>query len=298
MSWTCGTCWQEFATWRSRELHMDALDHSTPEHECDRCSRFFNSRSAVVNHMSAKNHWFYECGICDKTWPTEELVKEHEVKQHFYCNDCNREFNTYNNIKMVSWTIHYPVPNFDLGYARIPFEIEELTKNTCQHLNSRVHRGININCPFCQNAYTSATGLAHHLEGGACPKAPFLNRDEVYKLVRTKDPGSLISKKLLGWNGSPKYEATYESWNGYAFECYLCHRKFSSLNSLNQHLSSPTHQQNLYHCPSRLFCGREFVSLAALMNHLESESCGYTRFENVQRASQNIMNPSRLISFN
>ncbi|KAI1645263.1 uncharacterized protein F4817DRAFT_344209 [Daldinia loculata] len=266
MSWTCGTCWKEFTTERSREQHMDALDHSVPDHECDRCSRFFNSRSAVVNHMNAKNHWYYECTFCDETWPTEEQQREHEMEEHFHCTDCSRTFRNYNDIKM--------------------------------HLNSRAHRGININCPFCKKAYTCATGLAHHIEGGACPRAPRLNRDEVYKLVRTKDPGGLISKNLLGWKGSPKYEATYESWNGCAFECYLCHRQFGLLSSLNQHLSSPTHQQNLYHCPNRLSCGREFVSLAALMNHLESESCGYTRFENVQRASRNIMDPNRLISFN
>ncbi|KAI0121923.1 hypothetical protein F4814DRAFT_194350 [Daldinia grandis] len=266
MLWTCGTCEREFVTWRSREQHMDALDHSTPEHECDKCSRFFNSRSAAVNHMNVKNHWFHECSICNETRPTDDQVKEHEIEEHFYCADCDRTFNTYNNIKM--------------------------------HLNSRVHRGINIDCPFCRNPYTSATGLAHHLERGACPRAPCLDRDEVYKLIRVKDPGGLISKKLIGWSGSPNYLATYEAWNGRAFECYLCHRTFASLESLNQHLRSPAHQQNLYHCPSRLLCGREFISLAGIMNHLESESCGYTRFENVQRASQNIMNPTQLISFN
>ncbi|OTB18064.1 hypothetical protein K445DRAFT_9902 [Daldinia sp. EC12] len=265
MAWTCGTCWREFTTLRGREQHMNALCHGIPEHECDTCFRFFNSRSAVENHMNAKNHWFHKCGICSETWPDEEQMKEHEIEDHLYCSDCNRFFNNPNGIKM--------------------------------HLNSRAHRGYCMKCPFCAKDYTSATGLSHHLEGGRCPKAPFLNADEIYKLVRFKDTAGLISKKLIGWNGSPQYEATGEAWNGYAFECYICHRDFGSLASLNQHLSSPAHRQNLYHCPNRLGCGREFVSLAGLMNHLESESCGYTKFENVQRAAQNIMDPNRLIAF-
>ncbi|KAI1468297.1 uncharacterized protein F4812DRAFT_426224 [Daldinia caldariorum] len=207
MSWACGTCWRRFTTFQGREQHMDALDHSVPEHECDRCSRYFNSRSAVVNHMDAKNHWYYGCSICNATWPTEEEVKEHKIEDHYYCRDCDRDFYDHNSIKM--------------------------------HFNSRVHRGYCAKCPFCGKSYTSATGLSHHLEGGSCPQAPFLNRDEAYKLVRFKDTKGLISKNLIEWNGSPQYEATTEAWNGYAFKCYICHGEFRSLQSLNQHLGSP-----------------------------------------------------------
>ncbi|KAI0114604.1 hypothetical protein F4776DRAFT_666750 [Hypoxylon sp. NC0597] len=263
---TCGTCWRIFANVRAREQHMIALDHDVPEHECDSCLKYFASRNAVINHMNAKNHWYYECAICDETWPTEELKTEHEIDYHYFCSECDRQFHDHNAIKM--------------------------------HLNSRIHRGLNIECPFCNKYYATATGLTHHLESGSCPSLPFLNRDEVYKLVRAKDPNGLISKKLLGWNGSPQYEATSAAWNGYAYECYLCHRQFNKLSSLNQHLSSPTHQQNLYHCPKRSGCGREFSSLAALMNHLESESCGYTKFENVQRALPDILSSDRLIKLN
>ncbi|OTA96565.1 hypothetical protein M434DRAFT_67352 [Hypoxylon sp. CO27-5] len=245
---------------------MNALGHFIPEHECDSCLKYFASRNAVINHMNAKNHWYYECGLCDETWPTEEQKREHEIDCHYFCSECDRQFHDYNAIKM--------------------------------HLNSRIHRGLNIKCPFCMKHYATATGLSHHLESGSCPSVPFLNRDEVYKIVRAKDPGSLISKKLLDWNGSPRYEATAAAWNGDAYECYFCHRQFNKLSSLNQHLSSPAHQQNLYHCPKRPGCGREFSSLAALMNHLESESCGYTRFENVQDTFKNIVSSDRRIGFN
>jgi hypothetical protein len=95
-------------------------------------------------------------------------------------------------------------------------------------------------CPFCRNHFTTATGVAHHLETGSCERAPQVNRDRLYELVRAKDPHGLISKKLIGWTGSsPTYEATARTWNGRQFECYLCHRGFGSLQGLNQHLNSP-----------------------------------------------------------
>ncbi|KAI0836912.1 hypothetical protein F5Y06DRAFT_304991 [Hypoxylon sp. FL0890] len=264
---TCGTCSRTFVSAQARYQHMMAVGHTALEFKCDGCSKYFASRGAVVNHMNAKKHWtYFECTLCDKTFQTEEQAKDHEIEEHYFCAECDRQFGDYNAIRM--------------------------------HFNSRVHRGLNIQCPFCNKLYATATGLSHHLEGGNCPSLPFVSRDDIYKFVRMKDPTNLISKNLLGWKGSPQYEATAEAWNGSAYECYFCHGQFKKLGSLNQHLSSPTHQQNLYHCPKRAGCGREFSSLAALMNHLESESCGYTKFENVQRSVKDIVSSDRHITFN
>jgi hypothetical protein len=52
----------------------------------------------------------------------------------------------------------------------------------------------------------------------------------------------------------------------------------------------------IYHCPS-FTCGKEFVTLAALFNHLESESCGFTKFMRVQRSVDGFFNASRAITF-
>lgn len=51
--------------------------------------------------MNDRNHFDYECGICDETWPDEEARTEHEVDCHHYCGDCDRTFQSANNIQMV-----------------------------------------------------------------------------------------------------------------------------------------------------------------------------------------------------
>ncbi|EMR67222.1 putative zinc finger protein [Eutypa lata UCREL1] len=265
MTWTCGTCHRDFVSVRAREQHMDALGHSQPTHECDTCSKYFGNRAAVVQHMNASNHWMYDCPLCDETWPSKDKVDKHVIEYHHHCKDCDRTFGDYNRIKM--------------------------------HLNSRTHRRSEMGCPFCKRAFVSATGLSHHLESGSCPKAPSLDRDMVYKLVRSKDPNGIVSKKLIGWHGSSKYEATGQAWNGSAWECYFCHRDFNTKTGLDQHLNSPIHQQNLYHCPNRMDCGKDFKSLAGVMNHLESESCGFTRFEKVQTGFRGVVGGDRLIGF-
>lgn len=140
--------------------------------------------------------------------------------------------------------------------------------------------------------------MTHHLESGSCRNAPSLNRDSIYKFVRSKDPSGLVSKKLIGWEGSSQntYSCTDRAWNGRMWECYLCHRGFGTMHGLNQHLNSPAHQQNLYHCPNRS-CRQDFKTLAAIINHLESEKCGAMRFEQVQRNIHGMVNGNRLIGY-
>ncbi|ROW09438.1 hypothetical protein VMCG_02207 [Cytospora schulzeri] len=267
MNWNpeCGSCGKVFpAGFQARENHCRSTGHSPPTFECDRCHRWFNSENARWQHMDSLNHFAHECSQCDETYPTEEEVEEHEIDDHYYCANCDRTFMNYNNIKM--------------------------------HLNSNVHRGSNTPCPLCMERFTTATGVAHHLERGACPRTNNMNRDTLYKFVRSKDPHGVISKKLIGWHSEPTYEATDRTWTGRGYECYFCDRLFSQLSGLNQHLKSPVHQQALYHCPNR-GCGRDFTTLAATINHLESESCGFMRFENVQRGIGDMVTGRRMLGY-
>jgi hypothetical protein len=168
-----------------------------------------------------------------------------------------------------------------------------------QHLNSSVHRNNDISCPFCKRGFTTATGVTHHLETGACPNARSLNRDTILTEVRRRDPNHLITKKLLTFHDNvSSTTATSASWNGNSglYECYLCHKGFRELKSLNSHVNSPAHKEKVYHCPGRA-CGREFRALAPLFNHLESESCGAVRFDAVQRNVGGFLSGQRLIGF-
>ncbi|KAJ1337210.1 GDNF-inducible zinc finger protein 1 [Microdochium nivale] len=260
----CGTCYKEFpAGSRARDSHCYATGHEFPDHECDTCHATFYSQTACEQHMRAKRHMRLECDFCYETYLNEQDRSRHEAQEHDYCRPCDRHFQSQNNIQM--------------------------------HLNSRIHRGANIDCPFCDRAYATATGLAHHIETGSCSNAPNLNRDQIYRMIRSRDTSGVMTKNLLDWHGSNEYEATSQSWNGYGYECYLCHRSFNSLHGLNQHLNSPVHQQALYHCPKQ-DCRKDFKSLAGLLNHLESETCGYMRFSSVQTQVQGMISRGRLLT--
>ncbi|KAF8979930.1 zinc finger protein, partial [Cyathus striatus] len=74
---------------------------------------------------------------------------------------------------------------------------------------------------------------------------------------------------------------TKRSWNGYAYECYLCHDIFHSLPGLNAHLESPKHDTKMYICPGPT-CHIRYSTLSRLIQHINSERCGVSKFKLVQ----------------
>lgn len=94
------------------------------------------------------------------------------------------------------------------------------------------------------------------------------------------------------------YVATEQTYNcrARAYECYICNRHFHLLDGLNNHLNSPIHQEKIYHCPNSK-CRRMFTVLVGLMSHLESGSCRYMRFRDVQRQVMQVVDPRRMIEF-
>jgi hypothetical protein len=118
-----------------------------------------------------------------------------------------------------------------------------------------------------------------------------LNRDRIHRIIQGLDPKGLVCKKQIGWHddsqGTATYSVTPRAFNGTSWVCYICKKCFKSSRALESHLNSPVHQEKVYHCLKR-GCPKEFHSLASLFNHLESESCGFIRFEGVQQIHNRI----------
>ncbi|QPG95461.1 hypothetical protein C2857_000753 [Epichloe festucae Fl1] len=242
-------------------------------YECDMCMRRFNTFRACSQHMNALDHWAPKvpCETCALKFRTEEDANEHmRDSNHYetYCPSCDRHFQSNNNLRM--------------------------------HLKSHVHCGISVNCPFCNKGYTAFSGLSHHLETGSCSQAPSLNRETILRAVRERDTQGIITNRQIEWHDaeSVRYEVSALSYNGFNWECYLCHQEFATQTALTQHVNSPRHKQKAYKCPNtRGGCERHFVTLAALFNHWESEQCSFMRFENVQLHARQILDGRRMISF-
>jgi len=199
-----------------------------------------------------------QTGTFPQPFETYAELQEHDRDVHLWCTDCSRSFQNESNLR--------------------------------HHLNSRLHRPADVRCPGrgCNKAFVSHAALVLHFESGTCPSR--MTREQLNRLVVRADTNNYITnpnRLLTGPMG--RYEppapttkwATDRSWNGYAYECFLCNRTFDTLVRLNQHLKSPFHEDRIYRCP-KSDCRIEFVTLSGLCQHVEGGSCGVRMFRQVR----------------
>ncbi|RFN50083.1 zinc finger protein [Fusarium flagelliforme] len=249
---------------------------------CSDCDKlFFAGRSARDQHCQATGHALpaFECDSCSDCFDDE----------YDRCEHMNLEQHWAENAPECTICLFHAVTEEEV----VRHEVEE--HNYCADCKRTF---MNLNCIRQHlNGKIHPTGLSHHLERGACPRMS-MNRHKLYKYIKNRDPKGSLTNKTLAWEGEKTYSINPRlAWNHWvkAYECYLCHKLYSSLHGLKMHLESPRHQQKLYHCmkPS---CSREFTTLAALINHLESEVCKLVRFQQVQKVVERIVDPHMMIS--
>lgn len=138
----------------------------------------------------------------------------------------------------------------------------------------------------CETVFATPAQMTMHLDTGSC--ASGLNRHKINTLAVTYDrnnvitnPSRLLENSIRTMVTTNFYFASALTWNGKSYECYLCHQKFKELPRLNAHLNSPRHDEKMYRCP-RSDCLREFTTLSAIMQHVESKCCKAHRFKEVE----------------
>ena len=211
-------------------------------------------------------HPFYCAALRNKVqlFDSYSELQQHDHEVHIYCTECNRSFQSESNLR--------------------------------HHLNSKLHRPSTVVCPGrkCNRSFISPSALTHHFESGACRSG--MTREQLNRLVVRADRNNYITNPAQLIGGPPGgYEApmsasawaTELSWNGMVYECFLCHSTFKTLDRLDQHLKSPTHDQKIYRCP-KPDCRVEFVVLSALCQHVEGGSCGMSLFRQVQDAMESL----------
>ncbi|KAL3421507.1 hypothetical protein PVAG01_07952 [Phlyctema vagabunda] len=225
-------------------------------YDCNRCFRTRNGLNQHLENSAAHNQdeeW--ECDYCDRIFRSENALDQHcaNSPSHPWCFECKRLFLSESNLTT--------------------------------HLRSSVHMPATIDCPWCDRAFTTASGLTIHLESGACSSG--IDRGQINHFVKQLDRNHVITKPLITMSGHTNIQNTASalSWNGSAYGCYLCPRRFRTLDSLNTHLKSVAHDQKIYRCPN-ITCRREYKLLSALVQHVESENCGVMEFSNVQKQAR------------
>lgn len=206
---------------------------------------------------------------------------------HNYCVTCHRDFINPNALRM-----HLTSAGEREIFTFFSYSIQWSQSLTLYILQTLlVHRGKNVPCLICKANFVSASALAQHYECGGCKVK--ITRQQIRQAVDNWESKNniqgYITRPMIEWhdssNGSSEFIATERSFNGSGYECYFCHREFGKLTSLNSHLKSPAHESKNYKCPK---CKAGFRVISSLVQHFESESCGFVRFNTVNQIANDI----------
>ncbi|KAL9712286.1 hypothetical protein Ac2012v2_005363 [Leucoagaricus gongylophorus] len=262
----CGLCDRIFVDEHALDQHREAVHVF-----CTPCNRSFRTSAAYQQHLANSSAHQFDSDTKTVTNSSESDVSEAET----YCYSCNRSF--VSNSALNNHLSYSSAHNWCFVCSR-DFASEQAL---AQHNASPAHKGKSYKCLFCDNMFKTPSSIAMHIESG-CHR---INRHQVTAAAHKLGiiPQISIPRRIEGLSKQPQlvnWFANENSFNGYSYECYLCHSTFKTLDRLNQHLNSPTHDESEFHCPH---CGSEFQLISGLVQHIESESCGIARFQHVAK---------------
>lgn len=102
----CNRCDWLFVSNSARQEHFD---HSMKHWICQFCEEDETSRSALIDHLEDVHNYCYDCEMHFSNWT------KHRSDYHHRCAEYGREFQSQNNLTMVSWLTKILVAYFMPG---------------------------------------------------------------------------------------------------------------------------------------------------------------------------------------
>ncbi|KIL61132.1 hypothetical protein M378DRAFT_866856 [Amanita muscaria Koide BX008] len=237
-------------------------------------------------------------------WMFQHLKHSQAHLRPYRCSACKKGFNNELSLNhhMRDSPVHKQVvkrTNTDT-FCTICEKRFQTPAALAQHNASPIHRQRNTSCFVCPSKFKTPSALAQHVES-SCRQLPF-NRHHITAFVQSLDIASTISLRSSIEGSLPvlqlsrpliTYQALPSSFNGSGYQCHICRKTFSVIQSLEAHLNSPVHDEDEFKCPK---CNTRFKLISGLVQHLESASCGLSNVTDVERRFASLTAPfSRLL---
>ncbi|KAG8794479.1 hypothetical protein FRC17_008292, partial [Serendipita sp. 399] len=162
------------------------------------------------------------------------------------------------------------------------------------------HNERNIACPHCSELFKTTSGVAHHMEYKCLKRVTeavikwdvdhqITDREYTNRIRDVNSDSDEEDETAESDNGIQQILdilATEDTWDarakGFVCPMALCERQFAKLSHLNQHLRSQIHRTDpsTFRCPK---CSSRFSVVSALIQHLESQSCGLSELNQVKQ---------------
>ena len=223
--------------------------HSKTKYPCDLCGKIFPTKTSLKRHTEIVHEGIkkFECEVCGKKWPTSGSLSRHingvheKIRKTVQCHICQKTFTATNSyLKIHIAAVHQKIRKWKCEHCPLDFAHKQ---GYLSHIDS-IHKGLKVNCDYCENSYTQRTALRRHLclihedeineqnkeKGGIFPC------NECEKILFTEE----LLKEHLVWkcrheNNNDKDQKAEPDEKHPSHQCDLCGKAFLKPVALKKH---------------------------------------------------------------
>ncbi len=266
--YACDQCDETLSEFYQVRDHIQ-VKHKGQLLECTFCDRKFKSRRSLNRHREGVHGTYGKiksvdvtrrlCRICNVTFSTRQMFREHVEATHTVRVECNKTFDVTTPYFLRKPPASAPVPGRDRIVSKkikankspkvlnMPVE-EDKSKSDVND------KSTSITCPFCDMMFTQQIEVRQHIKSLHRDKR--FSCDKCHKTFSRKD--TVRTHKKIAHEGK-----TYQKKR---FYCHKCNRHYACVRSLRDHIKVE-HDGISFTCGS---CDASFRSRHGLDYHTES----------------------------
>ncbi|XP_055616044.1 uncharacterized protein LOC129762079 [Toxorhynchites rutilus septentrionalis] len=266
-TYVCGTCKQEFDTFKLFNAHL--MIHPA---ECCTCGRSFrhwsNFALHVKRHLGIKDH---QCRVCGKKFVIKQKLIEHmrvhTGKAPIKCPDCDQHFRRFSNLAQHRNRHHLNKISSKKDYVCHCGEVFQSKAKMEWH--KEIHENKPKSCPFCREKFIHKNSLTRHIR---------LSHTEKYvKLEMATEMCTICNQPYI--KTSMKRHMETHTEERMAYSCTICNKLFSTNWNLKQHKwthANPTlkpFQCNM--CPSGFVREADYITHMNAHKSIRPYTCNH-----------------------
>lgn len=153
----CQICQKLYESESSLSAHINKIHNTLKTYECFKCSKTFNKRFKIIQHIFTNHQEDYSRYICQKCLPSQEFnlhTKLNRKKNFLKCDVCPQLFITpYRLHQHYKW--HLGINNFKCQYCPITFS--KYSVYSC-HEQTHISKKL-FKCNFCDKWFPISSNL-------------------------------------------------------------------------------------------------------------------------------------------
>ncbi|KIK18783.1 hypothetical protein PISMIDRAFT_175074 [Pisolithus microcarpus 441] len=228
-------------------------------HQCDLCSKSFQTAAALASHRQSKNkkHLQHKCTICQKSFQTADGLVAHQRSKHIVCSTCNQAFSTSAQLEGHRLDAH---PRQDPGPSVVNTVKAPPTPPKVD-LPATEQTGSGPSCSQCNQRFPSLPDLNRHIG---------LSHEYTCSVCGERFPSFTEYNQHVGAKHKTKSNASLAAAHGSplalpvvlptSLSCSQCNQRFPSWADLNRHVG-------LSHGYKCSVCGERFPSFTECNQH-------------------------------